>query len=303
MRTLSDLLKTLARWGAITLAIAVLLFFAAGTTHIFAIRVYIAIFSFFQLVAMLFVDPGLARERSQPSVSGTQSSLRFASGFLFLVTLTVSAFDVGHVHLGGGMHPGEQICSFVLFVAAMSLQTWAMAVNPFFSPEIRLQTERGHSVIACGPYRFLRHPGYLAMLISVPASALAMGSWLGLLCAATFDLVILRRVCVEDHFLRETLPGYPEYAHSVPGGLLPQSLLAGFLIGFVLGFVAGVVAGKLIPLPLPNNMGPGITEPVIFDPNHLFLDTSCLGRLLPTAACIETRTCVVRLQDLEFCEN
>ena len=293
MRTLSDLLDTLTRWAAITLAIAALLFFAAGTTHILAIRAYIAIFSFFQLLTMLIVDPGLARERVQPSASDTKSSLRFASGFLFLLTLAVSAFDVGHLHLGGGVPPEAQVSAFVLFIIAMSLQTLAMAANPFFSPEIRLQTERGHHLIAHGAYQLLRHPGYLAMLIAVPASAVAIGSSLGLLCAAVFDLVILRRTYLEDQFLREKLPGYEEYAQSVPGGLLPHSLLPHLMILIALGFIAG-----LILMPPPN-----IPRPVILSLSHFLPDAGCLVRLLPTPACIETRSCLLRTQDLNFCEN
>jgi len=62
-----------------------------------------------------------------------------------------------------------------------------MIVNPFFSPALRIQAERGHAVIARGPYRFIRHPGYLAMLIAVPASALALGSWLALIPAFAFS--------------------------------------------------------------------------------------------------------------------
>ena len=81
-----------------------------------------------------------------------------------------------------------------LIAAANALQTWAMVVNPFFSPEIRLQPDRGQSLITRGPYRLLRHPGYLAKLLSVPASALAIGSCLALVPAAASCLVILKRV-------------------------------------------------------------------------------------------------------------
>ena len=61
-----------------------------------------------------------------------------------------------------------------------SIQTWAMTANPFFSPVVRIQHEHGHRLIDSGPYRFVRHPGYLAMCIAAPASAAAIGSWAGL---------------------------------------------------------------------------------------------------------------------------
>jgi protein-S-isoprenylcysteine O-methyltransferase Ste14 len=107
----------------------------------------------------------------------------------------------------------------VVFALCGALQTWAMIVNPFFSPVVRLQTERGHRVIADGLCRFMRHPGYLAMSVSVPASALAIGSWVALVPAAGFLLVILRRAELEDEFLKANLPGYARYPYRVPAGL------------------------------------------------------------------------------------
>jgi protein-S-isoprenylcysteine O-methyltransferase Ste14 len=93
-----------------------------------------------------------------------------------------------------------------------------MIANPFFSPAICIQAERGHTLIDSGPYRFVRHPGYLAMCISVPASVIAIGSWLALVPAAGFVMVVRRRVEIEDQFLKLRLPGYREYAQLVPAG-------------------------------------------------------------------------------------
>ena len=66
-------------------------------------------------------------------------------------------------------------------------------VNPFFSPAIEIHSKGGHRVITRGPYRFLRHPNYLAMLIAMPASAFAVGSRLALIRAAGFGVDLLRR--------------------------------------------------------------------------------------------------------------
>jgi protein-S-isoprenylcysteine O-methyltransferase Ste14 len=96
-----------------------------------------------------------------------------------------------------------------------------MIVNPFFSPTVRLQTERGHHVIAHGPYRFMRHPGYFAMLIALPASAIALGSWLALIPTSAFVAVIVRRARIEDEFLMQNLFGYNSYASRVRVGIFP----------------------------------------------------------------------------------
>jgi protein-S-isoprenylcysteine O-methyltransferase Ste14 len=193
---------------------------AAGTTHIPSIRRYLVVNSALLLVTMLAVDPRLAEERAHPTNEGSDR-LHLAAGFFFLLTLTVAAFSVGHLHPHLQVPPQLRNVALIAFAFGGLLQTWAMIVNPFFSPVVRLQTERGHQVIADGPYRFVRHPGYLAMLISAPASALAIGSWLALAPAAAFAVVIAWRTQLEDEFLKKSLPDYEEYANRVPVQLFP----------------------------------------------------------------------------------
>jgi protein-S-isoprenylcysteine O-methyltransferase Ste14 len=35
--------------------------------------------------------------------------------------------------------------------AALAVVVWAMAVNRFFSPVVRIQTDRGHHLVTSGP--------------------------------------------------------------------------------------------------------------------------------------------------------
>ena len=212
--------RLLLRWGLITTSLSGLLFLAAGTSHVASLRAYLALFSAWLLVTMLAVDPRLARERAHPRNAGLDG-LRFATGFLFLLTLTIAALSAGRLHLGLNVPTRLRDAALVVFALSGSLQTWAMIANPFFSPVVRLQSDRGHRVIESGPYKYMRHPGYFAMLISVPSSALAIGSWLALIPACGFVSVILRRACLEDQFLRANLPGYVDYANHVPRGPIP----------------------------------------------------------------------------------
>jgi len=216
-----QLLRLLLRWGLISASLSVLLFLAAGTSHIASLRAYLALFSAWLLVTMLAVDPRLARERAHPRNAGIDDGLRFATSFLFLLTLTVAALSLGRLHLGVNVPIPLRDAALVAFALSGCLQTWAMIANPFFSPVVRLQSERGHRVIESGPYKYMRHPGYFAMSVSAPASALAIGSWIALAPAVGFVLVILRRTQLEDEFLKKNLPGYAEYARRVPARLAP----------------------------------------------------------------------------------
>ena len=211
-------IRVLRRCAIILAMLAVLLFSAAGTTRIASIRAYLVAYAGFLLVAMSAVDPRLARERTSPGPDVVAPHLRLMSGVFFLLTVATAALAVGRLHI---LTVPLQVrwLALVLFVLSSALQAWAMISNPFFSPVLRIQSEHGHNLVESGPYRFVRHPGYLAMSISIPASALAIGSWFALIPATGFLLVIQHRAEIEDKFLRLYLPGYAEYAQRVASGL------------------------------------------------------------------------------------
>jgi protein-S-isoprenylcysteine O-methyltransferase Ste14 len=211
-------LRILTRWTIMTGLLSALMFAAAGTIKLPSIRAYIVTYSALLLVTMLAVDPRLAEERIHPGPAACQSHLQFIAQFFFLLTLTAAAFCAGRMQVLTVALPIRHL-GLAIFALGGALQAWAMIANPFFSPTVRFQRERGHVLIDSGPYKFFRHPGYLAMCISVPASPLAIGSWLALFPAAGFIAVIQRRAEIEDQFLRANLPRYAEYARQVHSGL------------------------------------------------------------------------------------
>jgi len=210
--------RLLTRWALITASIAALLFLSAGTICLPSIRNYLVAFSLLLLVTMFAVDPSLAQERASPKDADTDDS-RIATGLLFLLTLALAGFSVGHYRQAFNAPPPIRHLALAAFLLSGAFQTWAMIVNPFFSPVVRIQAERGHHLVLTGPYRLMRHPGYFAMCIAVPTSALAIGSWLALAPAAGFVAFIFRRAQLEDEFLMRNLPGYKSYAALVPSGL------------------------------------------------------------------------------------
>jgi protein-S-isoprenylcysteine O-methyltransferase Ste14 len=110
---------------------------------------------------------------------------------------------------------------YALFAASMALGTWAQAVNKFFEPSVRIQTDRGHKVVDSGPYGWVRHPGYVSALLMFPAMALTLGSLWALVPAALAGLVVIVRTRWEDQTLHAELAGYREYAQRVRYRLLP----------------------------------------------------------------------------------
>jgi protein-S-isoprenylcysteine O-methyltransferase Ste14 len=182
---------------------------------------YLVIFAGVSLTIVLIADYSLDEERRDPGPGANGSGSRIGASLLFLTTVIVAALDAGRFHWTHPIGPASQLAALTVLLLTAGLEICAMAVNPFFSTAIRIQTERDHRVIDRGPYRYIRHPGYLAMVLSMPAAAIVLGSMVALIPALCYSLLVLLRVAREDEFLRENLPNYLHYAGVVRYRLIP----------------------------------------------------------------------------------
>jgi protein-S-isoprenylcysteine O-methyltransferase Ste14 len=107
------------------------------------------------------------------------------------------------------------------FVLGLALFSWAMFSNTFFSSAVRIQQERGHAVCNTGPYRFVRHPGYVGAILQSLVMPLMLNSLWAFIPAGLAVLLMVVRTALEDKTLQEELQGYTEYAHRVRYRLLP----------------------------------------------------------------------------------
>jgi protein-S-isoprenylcysteine O-methyltransferase Ste14 len=96
-----------------------------------------------------------------------------------------------------------------------------MYINKFFSSVVRIQKDRGHKVIQDGPYKYVRHPGYVGIFFLAPAVPLILGSIWGLIPSGLFIIAIIIRTYLEDKTLHKELEGYKEYAKKVKYRLIP----------------------------------------------------------------------------------
>jgi len=114
-----------------------------------------------------------------------------------------------------------EIAAFAGVILGYAFSTWAFLANKFFSAVVRIQTERGHTVVSTGPYRWVRHPGYAGGLIGYWLTPLALGALWTFLPAVLTGLAVIARTALEDRTLQNELTGYREYAAQVRYRLLP----------------------------------------------------------------------------------
>lgn len=114
-----------------------------------------------------------------------------------------------------------KILALVMILAGYSLGTYALIENRFFSGMVRIQTERGHQVVSNGPYRWIRHPGYVGALLTYWFTPLFLDSLWAFIPVAFITIVLIIRTHWEDRTLQNELAGYREYALRVRYRLIP----------------------------------------------------------------------------------
>jgi len=101
------------------------------------------------------------------------------------------------------------------------LFTWSMLSNKYFSTMVRIQTERGHEVAVSGPYRYIRHPGYVGFILMVLATPISLGTLYALSMSGITAILFIIRTSLEDKTLKNELAGYLDYANKVKYKLIP----------------------------------------------------------------------------------
>jgi protein-S-isoprenylcysteine O-methyltransferase Ste14 len=113
------------------------------------------------------------------------------------------------------------IAGIVLFLVGSVVINWAMIVNTHFETSVRIQNDRDHKVITTGPYKIVRHPGYVGAMLWVVATPSIIGSVVGFIPAGIAGLMLIIRTWLEDKTLHSELNGYVEYAGRVKYRLFP----------------------------------------------------------------------------------
>jgi protein-S-isoprenylcysteine O-methyltransferase Ste14 len=205
--------------------VAALLFIPAGTWRWpmgWAVVAVYAVWEIAQLAVVLPRSPELVAERA----SGHMSDYRWDMVILSVMGLiTIAKYVVAGLDFRYGwtetLPLALQIAALVFAALGYALGVWTMAANPFFAKVNRIQRERGHEVVSGGPYRWVRHPGYLGTIAFELGTPVALNSWWALIPGGLMVLLTVLRTALEDRALHRDLPGYEQYAQETRYRLVP----------------------------------------------------------------------------------
>ncbi|MBE0515869.1 MAG: isoprenylcysteine carboxylmethyltransferase family protein [Methanophagales archaeon] len=140
---------------------------------------------------------------------------------LFFAIVIVACLDTGRFLWSPRLPLLVYVISYVAFICSIYLYSWAMWVNRWFSSTVRIQTDRDQQVVQDGPYRLVRHPGYVGGILMAVSTSLVLGSLWGLIPAGSVVMLLIIRTYLEDTTLQKELPGYADYTQKVRYRLVP----------------------------------------------------------------------------------
>jgi protein-S-isoprenylcysteine O-methyltransferase Ste14 len=173
-------------------------------------------------VVILRGNPQLLRERLGPRQGAKtwDTAILSVLGISQLARYIVAGLDQRY-GWSSGFPLAVQIAAFVLCGLGYGLTVWATYSNAYFSQIVRIQSERGHAVASGGPYRYVRHPGYLGAVLTEAGMPFLLASWWALIPSGLGALLLILRTDLEDRTLKKELPGYTDYAGQVRKRLIP----------------------------------------------------------------------------------
>ena len=204
--------------------IALALFLPAGTIFWLQGWIYIIIMISFSTSLMTYLtkkDPELLKARAKTKATESwDKKLGWIGTPFFILMYLLPGFDA--VRFRWSKLPFYiSIIGFIGMILSVILFSLVIRENRYLSRVVEIQEERGHRVITTGPYKIVRHPMYLGLIIFLTGWCLALGSLFSLIFVAFIVIGLIIRIIFEDKLLQEELEGYKEYAQKTKKKLIP----------------------------------------------------------------------------------
>jgi protein-S-isoprenylcysteine O-methyltransferase len=201
-------------------AICCVLIVAAGGGMVFVRRSVGVIYLVLWVVWWLVIAMG--RRRGVRSIHDRSQRTVMALGTLALIGLILLP-PWEYAHFSGpiprdGPLAWAGLCLFAAGIVLQSAAFWAL--RGLYTSRLGIQPE--HRLVNNGPYRWVRHPGYLSNLLCLAGMGLALSSIAGLMLTAFVVPLVLWRIEREEEMLiAEFGEAYQAYRQQTPWRLIP----------------------------------------------------------------------------------
>jgi len=212
--------------GFFTLLLMIAMFlFLAGRINYWQGWVFGGVTALILLVKSIFFPSrsDLIEERIKPGPGTKWWDKVFYAFYIpaFFAVFIIGCLDGGRYGWTESLPVFVYISGYIMYIFSISIFLWAQQINRFFSSVVRIQHERGHELIQKGPYKYVRHPGYIGGILMAISTAQVLGSLWALIPAGIVSILLIIRTYLEDTTLQKELSGYAMYTKKVRYRLLP----------------------------------------------------------------------------------
>jgi protein-S-isoprenylcysteine O-methyltransferase Ste14 len=152
------------------------------------------------VIVIVLPDAGSNRGKGIKTVNCHRISLILIQLISLGLLFAAPFLDRRNVALFGDIEAVRYL-GLALYVLGVILMHWAeVALGEQFSVEVTIR--EGHKLVTSGPFRYLRHPRYLGVILMTAGISLVFNSWLALFPVAALALLLIWRIRDEDALLR-----------------------------------------------------------------------------------------------------
>jgi protein-S-isoprenylcysteine O-methyltransferase Ste14 len=109
---------------------------------------------------------------------------------------------------------GWNVPAGALVAAGFAIGVWALTANRPGNFDIRPEPKPGGQLVTRGPYAYVRHPMYLAVMLGLLGFCLGYGTPWRWVALAALGIVLAIKMRIEESAMAALHPGYAEYARS-----------------------------------------------------------------------------------------
>ncbi|MFX1276411.1 MAG: methyltransferase family protein [Promethearchaeota archaeon] len=215
--------KAIGRFSFLFILIALAFFLTAGTIFYWEAWLYLATFVIQMIIILRFLlknDPELLKRRMEPKETQSEQKLIVKlSSVMILSIFIIPGFD--RRFEWSAINPIMVIIADLIFLVGYQFFFRVLRENSYASRTVKVEKD-SQKVISTGPYAFVRHPMYLAIIIMYGSTPVALGSYFALIPFIIILILMPFRVKGEERLLVKELKGYKEYMEKTKYRIFPR---------------------------------------------------------------------------------